>query len=220
MSLSAPLGLLAFWGGMAAAAHAYPLRYDWRYEAISALLFPDYDPGGYLWACAGVAVCGVAGIAWTAQANDRLGDTPSASQIGLRILRLGFLCMCFAVLPDRLLPLPKGHELFAILAFLGIGFGVMQQMFTVPPGRESKDQQSPLAQLGGFIGAGRLLVPLALAGLTLAYVALIRRNLPWIDQAWLAGGIPAYLNVGAWEWITCALFSMCVLVLWHRRAEG
>ena len=104
-----PLAILAFWGGMAAAAHAYRYGYDWRYQTISVLLYPDQNPHGYLWAWAGLELCGFAGFAWTTQLRRRIPRAiakPPAT--GLRLLQWGFLCMCCAVLPDRLLPLPKG----------------------------------------------------------------------------------------------------------------
>ena len=128
-SVAGPLALLAFWGGMSVAAHAYPGGYDWRYQTISVLLYPDQNPHGYIWAWAGLELCGLAGIAWSADLNRR-PETATArpGARGLRLLQLGFVCMCCALLPDRLLPLPKGHEIFAILAFLGICIGVTGQM--------------------------------------------------------------------------------------------
>ncbi len=54
LQLAAPLAVLAFWGGMTAAARAYPTGYDWRYQTISVLTYPDHDPSGYFWAWAGL----------------------------------------------------------------------------------------------------------------------------------------------------------------------
>ena len=90
--VTAPLALLAFWCGMAAAAHLYPAGYDWQYQTISVLLYPDQNPRGYLWAWAGLELCGLAGIAWTATLTRRIQNAiawPPAT--GLRLLRLGFL---------------------------------------------------------------------------------------------------------------------------------
>jgi hypothetical protein len=205
---------------MAAAAYAFPAGYDWRNQAVSALLYPNDDPGGYLWACAGLEGCAIAGMVWTTELKRRLeargAEPPWPSP---RILRLGFLCMGLAALPDRLLPLPKGHELFAIVAFLGIGIGLIHQMFMV--GRRGKSSSpGALKQRSVLIGTSVLLAPLALAGLTAAYLALVRLRLPWISPAWQARPIPAYLSFGAWEWASCLVLSLCLLVLWHYGRAG
>jgi hypothetical protein len=217
--LAAPLGVVAFWSGMAAAALAYPVGYDWRNEAISALLFPEYDPDGYLWGCAGLLVCGLAGIAWTTGRNQCFDAATAAARVGLRILRAGFMFMCLAVLPDRLLPLPKGHEIFAILAFLGLGIGVMRELLARVYNRESYRRRGTFARFRVPIRASVVFVPLALAGLTLAYLALVRPSLPWISPAWREG-ISPYLRFGAWEWVNCVVFSVCLLVLWQRRPDS
>jgi hypothetical protein len=217
---TAPLGLAAFWGGMVAAALAYPAGYDWRYQAVSALLYPDLDPDGYLWGCSGLEVCGVAGVAWASGLSQRLDGAASAARAGPWLLRVGFVCMCFAVLPDRLLPLPKGHEVFAIFAFLGIGVGVMREMFMAVDRRKPYSRPAPLARLRGPIGMGMLLLPFSLTGLTLAYLALVRPHLSMLGHAWRARGIPSYLSFGAWEWVNCLVFSGCLLLVWRRRADA
>ena len=70
--VAAPLAILAFWSGMAVAAYAYPAGYDWRYQTISVLLYSDQNPHGYVWAWVGLELCGLAGIAWTAELRRRL----------------------------------------------------------------------------------------------------------------------------------------------------
>jgi hypothetical protein len=216
----APLAILAFWGGMAAAAYAYPAGYDWRYQTISVLLYPDQNPHGYFWAWAGLELCGLAGIAWTAERSRHLPSAiakPPAT--GLRVLQLGFLCMCCAVLPDRLLPLPKGHEVFAILAFLGICIGVTCQMWVLVGTREPYPRQGTPGRIKTRIRRALPLlplVPLALAGSTQAYLTLERPGLPWVSPSWRTLGISPLLSFGLWEWISCAVLSVCLLMLWHR----
>jgi hypothetical protein len=51
---TAPLGVLAFWGGMLMAARRYPSEYDWRYMTLSSLLSPGRDHAGHLWASGGI----------------------------------------------------------------------------------------------------------------------------------------------------------------------
>jgi len=128
--------------------------------------------------------------------------------------------MCFAVLPDQLLPVPKGHEAFAILAFLGICIGVVCQMWVVTDGAASSLDRGTLSV--GWKRIRRLtpllpLLPLLLAGFTQAYLALERPDLPWVNPTWQTRGISPFLSFGLWEWISCAAFSVCLLVLWDGR---
>ena len=58
----AALGVLLFWVGILMAAQRYPSEYDWRFMTVSRLLGADHDPAGYLWARAGVALCGLFGF--------------------------------------------------------------------------------------------------------------------------------------------------------------
>ena len=79
---TAPLGVLAFWGGLVMAGQRYPSQYDWRYMTISSLVYPDRDPGGYLWAWAGIVLCGLGGLCWVAvlarnRGQERTGQSES-----------------------------------------------------------------------------------------------------------------------------------------------
>ena len=80
---TAPFGVLAFWIGMVSAARGNPTEYDWRYITMSSLVYAERNPGGFLWARAGIALCGLAGLWWTARLL-RSGRPPlrSRSQSG------------------------------------------------------------------------------------------------------------------------------------------
>lgn len=216
--LGAPLAVLAFWCGMGAAAHAYPAGYDWAYQTISVLLYRDHNPYGYLWGWLGLWLCGLAGFAWTVQAShgpDTGSATPPA--LGLRLLQSGFVFMCCAVLPDQLLPWPRGHELFALLAFISISAGVTRQMMPVAERIETDERQVTATKtMIRRLGPAIPLLPLLLAGATQTYLTLERPNLPWVTPAWRTLGISPLLSFGLWEWVTCAVFSACLLVLWKR----
>ena len=208
MRFTVPLGIAAFWGGLMVAAHVYPVGYDWRHQVLSELLDPNYDPVGYLWGCGALVACGVAGVAWTAAL--------SADRVDLWLLRSGFLCMSFVALPDRVIPLPKGHELFAIVAFLGIGVGMIREMITADDADRLPDPQRRLAVLQSSLSAAMLLLALSLIGVTLAYLTLVGRNSAWLAAIWRAPRVSQYLRLGPWEWIDCAAFSVGLLLLWQR----
>lgn len=216
VSLVVPLGLLAFWCGMAAAAHAYPGGYDWRYQTISVLLYSDQNPRQYLWAWLGLELCAASAIAWAADLRRRLRDTGRRGAAGnLRLLQAGFVCMCLAVFPDRLLPVPKGHEILALAAFLGVCIGMMRQLFLAQKGLAGVRAGAPSRRLGPAIPWAIPLIPLVLAGITQTYLALECPDVPWVTPAWRALGIPLVLSFAVWEWVSCALFSVCLLLLWR-----
>src|SRR5579862_6990501 len=122
LRLSAPLGLLAFWCGMAAAAYSYPEDYDWRYQTISVLLYSDHNPRGYLLAWAGLELCGLSGIAWATDLKRRLESASGGSAVrGLRILQAGFTCMCslccligYCQYPKGMRSWPSSHSLESV----------------------------------------------------------------------------------------------------------
>lgn len=218
LRLIALLGLIAFWCGMAAAAHAYPAAYDWRYQTISVLLYPDQNPHGYFWAWVGLELCGLSGIAWTAGMTRPSNEATGRAMKSLRLLQAGFVCMCCAVLPDRMLPVPKGHEILAIAAFLAICIGVVREMLLTRHRLWGESDQSTVSRFGTLIPAGAPLLPLLIAGMTQTYLALERPNVPWVTPAWRTLGIPIYLSFAVWEWVSCVLFSACLLLLlWALR---
>ena len=66
-----------------------------------------------------------------------------------------------------------------------------------------------------FIGllGGLVLSPIVLAAVVEIYVASALPQLPWVNLAWRARGVPAYLSFSFWEWVTCAVFSVYMVVL-------
>lgn len=214
---TAPLGVLAFWGGMLMAARRYPSEYDWRYMPVSNLLSPGRDPAGYLWASTGIVLCSLCGLCWAAVLAQRwnhgdAGDRPG----GIRALQFGnFSMMCAALLPQWLLPVQKGHEILAVLAFAGLCIGMVRLMFQTV-------EQTLLRRMRRFSGHARLyaaivasaaVVPVLLAGLAQAYVHYVLPELPWVNLSWRARGVPVYLSFAFWEWVTCVVLSTYMAIL-------
>ena len=209
------LGVLAFWGGMSLAGRRYPTEYDWRYMTISSLVYADRNPHGYLWARGGIVLCGLAGLYWTT-AVVRQGTQAGITKrpIGIWALGLGYLCMtCCALLPERLLPIPKGHDSLALLAFVGICIGMVHSAFkAVERSVQSGNPAGSPRLLAGML-AGIALSPLVLAALAQTYVSHALPGLPWVNLAWRARGVPVYLSFAFWEWVTCAVFSVYMVLL-------
>ena len=212
-----PVGVAAFWGGTWMAARHYPQEYDWRYMTISSLLSAERNPAGHLWASAGVVACGICGYCWAAlwiRRTRRYGANDPG--FAVRALQFGYACMVLtAALPDGLLPIAKGHEMLAILAFAGVSYGMVRMY-----------QRSVLHRMVRPDGHRRwwpgLLVALAVLPILLAagaqaYVFLERPDLPWVNLTWRARGVPVYISFAFWEWLTCLVLSayMTMLVLLH-----
>lgn len=212
---TAPLGLLAFWVAMLLAGGRYPSEYDWRYMTISSLVYRDRNPDGYLWARAGLALCGMAGIYWTAL-RVRTRNPPGCADpaAGMRTMGLGYLSMTgCALLPEWQLGIPRGHDLLALAAFIGICVGLVRATFQAAELSATADDPPANHRLRSGILAGLALSPILLAGLAQAYVSYALPGLPWVGLTWRARGIPVYLSFAFWEWVACVVFSVYVLVL-------
>jgi hypothetical protein len=212
-----PIGLAGFWAGLWMASRRYPSEYDWRYMTISSLLYSERDPRGFLWAWSGLLLCALGGLCWTAV----LFQCSSAKNPGMRAagiwpLALGYVCMIgCAVWPGRLLDLPRGHDLLALLAFVGICVGTVRLTYLAAERRMRRRAfTSPIwARLCAGLVAGAVLLPLLLEGITQADVSRTFPHLPWVGLEWRARGVPAYLSFAFWEWSTCALLSAYTMSL-------
>jgi hypothetical protein len=212
---TASLGVLAFWGGMLMAGRRYPSEYDWRYMTISSLVYGERNPNGYLCARAGIILCGLAGLYWTTVLA-RNGRRPGSAlrPAGIWALGLGYLCMmCCALLPERLVGIPKGHDFLALAAFVGLCIGIVHATFKVVERSARLGRLAGSPALRAVILAGVPLSPIVVAALAQAYVSQALPGLPWVSLTWRARGVPVYLSFAFWEWVTCAVFSVYMVVL-------
>ena len=214
---AAILGVIAFWGGMLMAASRYPSEYAWRYLPVSNLVSPDRNPAGYLWASTGSVFCGICWLYWSAAlARRRTQEGAGYRPGGIWALRFGNICMIgAAVLPRWLLPLQKGHEILAVLAFVCSCIGVVFLMFqTVKQTLLIRMRRSIVhEQLYAALVAGAVVLPIVLAGLSQAYVHFMLPELPWVNLSWRARGVPVYLSFAFWEWVTCVVLSAYMVIL-------
>jgi hypothetical protein len=212
----APFGLLGFWAGLYVASRLYPSEYDWRYMTISSLLYPDRDPRGYVWAWCGLFACAVGGLCWVSVLMRGNEWQTKRMRPGISALALAFVCMAScAVWPGRLLHFPRGHDLLALLAFVGICVGAVHLTFER---MEQTLRRGHANSRGGARGyallvAGVALLPLILEAVTQADVAHAFPHLPWVGLEWRARGVPMHLSFAFWEWITCAVFSAYIVGL-------
>ena len=206
---AAPLGVLGFWGGLWMAGQRYPSEYDWRYMTISSLVYPERDPGGYLWAWGGIVLCGLGGLCWVTVLVRKRENT-AVGPVGIWALGLGYACMvCCALLPARLLHVPKGHDFLALSAFVGVCIGTVQLTFQAVERSLLLRARSIPGSPRVFAGllASAALLPMLLVSVAQAYVSHALPQLPWVGLEWRARGVPVYLSFAFWEWATCAVFS-------------
>jgi hypothetical protein len=207
----APLGVLAFWVGLWIAARRYPSEYDWRYMSISNLVYADRNPNGYQWAWGGLMVCALGGLCWTTVLfRDARREGTIGRPVGILALCLGYVCMVCALVPQRILHVPKGHEILAVLAFFGICIGIVQLTFQATE-RNFRLRRRPFSaapRLYAGLLAGAALLPIVMACFAPAYVSYALPDLRWVGLEWRARGVPQYLSFTFWEWITCVVFSV------------
>jgi hypothetical protein len=192
-----PMGVIAFWTCMTLAAQRFPAQYDWRYMTISVLIYPERNPAGHVFASAGLVACALAGLLWVAA-------IAGVQRIrGLGVLAAGYLCMILSsLLPERLLELPNGHEILAILGFISMCGGLVAISAHYFSSQHNKPRVHPA------LLTAAALAPIACAGLTQAYLSYCRPELPWVGLAWRTLGVPVLLSFALWEWLACAVLSV------------
>jgi len=209
--------VLAFWGGILVAERGYPAEFDWRYMTVSNLLSAPHNPAGHLWAAGGIGLSGLCWLWWTGALFQRwrwraAGDRPH----GIWALGWGSVCMvCSGVLPLRLPGLPKGHEILTVLAFIGLCLGVVRLTFQTVESAFRRRVGGSVAhqRLSSVALAGVVVLPIVLAGVAQAYVYYVLPGLHWVGLAWRARGVPMYLSFAFWEWVTCAVLSVQLVIL-------
>lgn len=217
LQATTPLGVFAFWAGIWMAGRRFPSEYDWRYMTLSSLLYPERNPAGHLWASGGIVLCGCCGLCWAgvlARGSRQCGA--QERPIGIWALCLGYFCMvCCALLPERLLPLSRGHEILALLAFFALCLGMVQITFRVVERCLLRRKYSATGDPRLYAGvlAGAALSPILLAGCAQAYVTYALPELPWVSLSWRTRGVPVYLSFALWQWVTCVVFSVYMAAL-------
>lgn len=204
------LGLFGFWAGMVLAGSNYPGGYDWPYTTISSLVYPERNPGGFLWARGGMGLCGACGLYWTAWAARNRTRGAVLQAVGIRTLGFGYLCMlCCASLPD----IPRGHDALALAAFVSLCVGAALISFELIHRRAKQRRLAGARWVLAGIVAGLAFAPVLFAVFTQAYVSRALPTLPWVSPAWRARGIPVHLSFAFWEWVTCAVLSLYLAIL-------
>lgn len=123
--------------------------------------------------------------------------------------------VCSGVLPLRLRGIPKGHEILTLLAFAGLCLGVVRLTFQTAERAFRLRAGGPTRRrrLYGMALAAVVELPILLAGLAQAYVFYVLPELHWVGLSWRARGVPIFLSFAFWEWVTCAVLSVHMVIL-------
>jgi len=188
-------------GGVSAAAMHFPGGYDWIYMVVSKLGSRSHNPTGALWLSGSllIAVC----LLWPVTTLlAKGGSGPSGSpRFAVAALRIGLLGGgllalegAFALELSRLAR--KGHEVVALLTFLGLYTGVLGLYVT----RLRQRLRSAWPAL-------MVVVPLCAVALSQITLYFDQRDLGWVNTGWREMGIPFWLSFAFWQWSAIALLG-------------
>jgi hypothetical protein len=198
--------LLVLLGTGLAMGH-FPGGFDWAYTVISKLASRTHNPAGGVWLSGALLLAMV--VLWPvtthlAGVRDAAGRRPRLAVAALRMGVAGgaLLGLEGLFILDLSGVLRKGHELLALLTFLGLYGGVIGLF--VHRQRRSGVSKWPL-----------LLVVLPLLAVGVSQVALYfdQRDLGWVNTTWRDMGIPLWLSFAFWQWLAVAMLWIGLGVL-------
>lgn len=217
--------LIGVWGPLlslavallfAASAARFPGGYDWRFDVMCRLGYPNVNPGGSAyWAWALVLVC-VMGVPCCDYFYQRLAGTAPRHAAFARFLLASGLALGMVIgLDGFLLPklnnvFHKLHETVATLAFASIFFGVL--VFWSAMTRWLRRRRHWSAGSCALLSL-LVLLPMAGAMFSQAYLFFVPNDLGWVGPDWAERGVPAYLSFAFWEWTAIGGVYACLYVI-------
>lgn len=181
--------------GIPLAAARYPGSYDWAYRVISALASRKHNPEGAAWFAG--AIAGAMACLWPVVTElTRDGRAPRWVTVALRV---GVVCGVLVGL-ERLVffhfsdVVRKGHELIALVSFLGFYPGVLGLYW-----------HRVKVRRGFLLPAILVVVPLLGVGVREFTLYLAQRGIGWTDHDWRGQGIPLWLSFALWQWLAAVL---------------
>jgi hypothetical protein len=193
--------------GVAVAGSRFPGGFDWAYTVVSRLGSVKHNPEGARWLTGSLLVAAallwpvVSYLARTAPTDagppSRRG--PAAAIAALRVgvagavlLGLeGLLALDLSVLHR------KGHEILALVTFLGFYAGVL-----------GLHVERVRAGVGRLWGAGLVVAPLCAVGLSQLALYAGQRELGWVNTGWRELGVPVWLSFALWQWLAVAFLGL------------
>ena len=186
--------------GIRFATARYPGSFDWAYTVISALASHKHNPDGAAWFAG--AIAGAMACLWPVVAQlTRDGTAPRWIKVALRVgvvcgVGVGIERLVFYHFSDLV---RKGHELIALVSFLGFYPGILGLYVHRVKLRR------------GFLWPALLaVVPLLGVGIREFYLYLAQRGIGWADYDWHGHGAPLWLSFAWWQWMAAILLWLAV----------
>jgi hypothetical protein len=188
--------------GVAVAAVRFPGGFDWVYMVISKLGSRSHNPVGGLWLSASLlgAVC----LLWpvTGLLDQGLARGSARPLLSIAALRIGLIGAAVLAL-EGLLTLElsrlarKGHEMVALVTFLGLYGGVLGLYL------------QRIRHSVSFLWPALLVVlPLCAVAASQLVLYFDQRDLGWVNTGWREMGVPFWLSFAFWQWLSVAFLGI------------
>jgi hypothetical protein len=193
---------LVMMAGVGAAVAQFPGEFDWVYTVISKLGSRTHNPVGGLWLSGALLVAVL--LLWpVTRALAAAGPQGSAHpRVPIAALRAGLAGGALLAL-EGLFGLQlswlgrKGHELVALVTFLGLYAAVLGLYL------------HRIRQSISFLWPALLvLLPLGAVAVSQVAVYFDQRELGWVNTAWREMGIPFWLSFAFWQWLAVAFLGI------------
>ncbi len=188
--------------GVAVAAAQVPGGFDWVYTVISRLGSRRHNPDGAVWLAGALLLTTL--LLWPVaghldRASARLGSRPRLTVLALRLGLLGGMLLSIEALfaLDLSWLHRKGHEILALVTFLGLYGGVLG--LYVHRIRHAS---------GALWPALLVLLPLCAVGISQLALYFDQRELGWVNTAWREMGVPFWLSFAFWQWLAVAFLGL------------
>jgi hypothetical protein len=189
-----PLILVSYFGSLMLAIWLFPGPFDWRTKSMSKLLYPRNNPQFHAIGSVGLAVAGLLMIPFAGYIARRLRvNAPRLAQLGALAFGAGSVSL---ILASAIVFQPV-HEVFARLAGIGLGLGILAFYRCALKGRSLiSDQTSPRRPL---ILTWSLIVLPAL--LVVMLRLLVSAHLQWSNPVYRILESRSLWHLGFWEWM-------------------
>jgi hypothetical membrane protein len=207
---------LSFFGSLLLAAHFFPRPYQWRWDVMSKLAEPKFNPHAYLIACAGLAVSGVLLAAFPAMLRERLGVVaPRAARWGEVFLYVAAIFLTLSgIVPGHVNPLGRWHERLAHVYGAAISISMLGYFIAALrlPRRHAVQRQ-----------AGIFLIVIPLTGFLTSQLSLIVGSRVLSAAAYHALKLNLWNSLALWEWTAAVgtyVYLGLLLTLPERGQDG
>ncbi len=200
--------------GACLAVWHYPTSFEWGYTVMSALASQKHNPAGFAWFAG--ALGGSMVLLWPATRclERSVGARGTGAHWAVWALRVGLIFGVMVAIESLVFAdfsriIHKGHEILALVAFLGAYAGVL--------GLHAHHLRQRSVSIWILASVS---VPLVAVGLSEAVLYLGQRDVGWLDHNWRETGIPLWLSFAFWQWLAAAALWLGIghlLFVTHRR---